>query len=134
VDDGPRISPTSMRIARPVREIAASVHFYVDLVGLQHLGGFDGHDGYSGAFVGVQGADWHVEFTSGPNGSPTPTPTDEDLLVLYLPAEQVGTTATRLRAAGSTAVGHENPYWAAVGAIVFRDPDRYLLVLCPVGG
>jgi catechol 2,3-dioxygenase-like lactoylglutathione lyase family enzyme len=123
-----------MRIARPVGDIAASVYFYVDLVGLQHLGGFDEHDGYNGAFVGLPGADWHLEFTSSSSGSPTPTPTDEDLLVLYLPAEQVGATAMRLTAAGSAAVGHENPYWATVGAIVFRDPDRYLLVLCPAGG
>ena len=26
---------------------------------------------------------------------------------------------------------HQNPYWADTGAVVCRDPDGYLVVLCP---
>ena len=52
-----------MGIARPVEDIAKSLHFYVELLGLQHLGGFDDHAGYSGAFAGIEGADWHIEVT-----------------------------------------------------------------------
>jgi catechol 2,3-dioxygenase-like lactoylglutathione lyase family enzyme len=121
-----------MRMARPVEDIAKSLRFYVEILGLQHLGGFDDHTGYSGAFVGVEGADWHLEFTSQDEGSAVGAPTDEDLLVLYLPVEQLHAAAARLADAGAPTLRHENPYWAEVSAVVFRDPDRYLLVLCPV--
>jgi catechol 2,3-dioxygenase-like lactoylglutathione lyase family enzyme len=120
-----------MRIARPVQAIGVSLWFYVELLGLEHLGGFGDHEGYDGAFVGVNGADWHLEFTSNSSGSPQPTPTDEDLLVLYLSKREVAAAAARLADAGSYALQHENPYWASVGAVVVRDPDEYLLVLCP---
>jgi catechol 2,3-dioxygenase-like lactoylglutathione lyase family enzyme len=114
-----------------VRAIGASLRFYVEILGLEHLGGFADHDGYDGAFVGMNGADWHLEFTSSASGSPQPTPTDEDLLVLYLSKEELAATAGRLADAGSHALHHDNPYWASVGAVVVRDPDHYLLVLCP---
>src|SRR5260370_35571811 len=98
-----------MRIARPVRAIAASLHFYVEVLGLEHLGGFQDHDGYDGAFVGVTGADWHIEFTTHAEGAPRPTPTREDLVVLYLrPGEVAGATA-RLTNAGSPPLHHANP-------------------------
>jgi catechol 2,3-dioxygenase-like lactoylglutathione lyase family enzyme len=129
-----RISPAAMRMARPVANIAESLRFYVETLGLRHLGGFDDHEGYSGAFVGVEGADWHLEFTSQAEGPALGTPTDEDLLVLYLSAEQVHVAGARLTDAGVPTLRHENPYWAKVGALVFRDPDGYLLVLCPVQG
>jgi catechol 2,3-dioxygenase-like lactoylglutathione lyase family enzyme len=121
-----------MRIARPVEDVAKSLHFYVELLGLQHLGGFDDHAGYSGGFVGIEGADWHLEFTSQDGGSAVGAPTDEDLLVLYLSVEQLRAAAARLADAGVPTLRHENPYWARVNAAVFRDPDRYLLVLCPL--
>jgi hypothetical protein len=40
----------------------------------------------------------------------------------------------RLTDAGVHTLRHENPYWAQVNALVFRDPDGYLLVLCPAEG
>lgn len=52
-----RLSPSSMRVVRPVSQIAASLRFYVDILGLERLGGFAGHDGYDGAFVGRPGSD-----------------------------------------------------------------------------
>src|SRR5260370_14155288 len=110
-----------MRIARPVRAIAASLHFYVEVLGLEHLGGFHDHDGYDGAFVGVTGADWHIELTRHSSGLPRPTPTDEDLLVLYLSSGDVAAAAARLERAGSPPLHHANPYWGIVGAVVVRD-------------
>ena len=128
------ISPAAMRVARPVADIAESLRFYVETLGLRHLGGFDDHEGYSGAFVGMEGADWRLEFTSQAGGSTVGAPTDEDLLVLYLSAEQLHAAGARLTEAGVQTLRHENPYWAQVSALVFRDPDGYLLVLCPVEG
>jgi catechol 2,3-dioxygenase-like lactoylglutathione lyase family enzyme len=123
-----------MRVARPVQAIEVSLEFYVETLGLEHLGGFHDHDGYDGAFVGVTGADWHVELTTHSTDSPRPSPNDEDLLVLYLSPGDVAAAAARLAAAGSPPLRHANPYWASVGAVVVRDPDGYVLVLCPNGG
>lgn len=82
----------------------------------------------------MEGADWHLEFTSQAGGSTVGAPTDEDLLVLYLSVEQLHAAGARLTEAGVQTLRHENPYWAQASALVFRDPDGYLLVLCPIEG
>jgi len=128
------LSPSSMRVARPVSQIPASLRFYVDILGLDQLGGFAAHNGYDGAFVGKAGSDWHIEFTSHESGLPKPRPTEEDLLVFYVSEDQLQATATSLGDAGFELVRHENPYWANAGAVVCRDPDGYLIVLCPHSG
>ena len=123
-----------MRVARPVSQILATLRFYVGILGLEQLGEFAGHSGYDGAFVGRAGSDWHIEFTSHESGVPIPSPTEEDLLVFYVSAHQLQAVALRLIEAGIGLVRHENPYWVNAGAIVCRDPDGYLVVLCPVSG
>lgn len=125
------LSPLALRVARPVSEIPASLRFYVDILGLDQIGGFTGHEGYDGVFVGRAGSDWHLEFTTHESGAPNPSPTDEDLLVFYVPEDEIQATATSLGEAGIELVRHENPYWADAGAVVCRDPDGYLVVLCP---
>ena len=47
------------------------VEFYKDGVGLVELGRFDGHSGYDGVMLGLPGSDYHLEFTSHADGSPT---------------------------------------------------------------
>jgi len=123
-----------MRVARPVSHIPATLHFYVDILRLERLGGFERHDGYDGVFVGRPGRDWHLEFTSHESGLPTPSPTEEDLLVFYVSEDQLQAAATRLGEYGFGLIQHENPYWADAGAVVCRDPDGYPVVLCPCAG
>lgn len=131
--DGSPLDVREMRVARPARDLAQVVSFWVDTVGLAHLGGFTGHNGYDGVFVGPPGREWHLEFTRHGSGEPVPTPTDEDLLVLYLAVDELERITARLAAAGHSPVDHANPYWAGAGALAFRDPDGYLLVVCPTG-
>jgi catechol 2,3-dioxygenase-like lactoylglutathione lyase family enzyme len=116
-----------------VGQIPEALHFYVNVLGLERLGGFTGHDGYDGAFVGCPGSDWHIEFTSHESGVPVPTPTDEDLLVFYVSELQLRKASRNLSEAEFGPIRHENPYWAKAGAVVCRDPDGYLIVLCPNG-
>jgi catechol 2,3-dioxygenase-like lactoylglutathione lyase family enzyme len=125
------LSPSSMRVARPVSHIPATLRFYVDILGLEHLGAFAGHSGYDGAFVGLAGSDWHIEFTRHESGMPEPSPTEEDLLVFYVSVAQIEAAGTSLADAGFGLIRHENPYWSDVGAVICRDPDGYLVVLCP---
>jgi hypothetical protein len=121
----------AVRLARPSTDLAAITAFYLDLIGMESLGGFDGHAGYDGRFVGMPGRDWHLEFTHRVDGLPAPAPTAEDLLVLYLPGEHISAIRRRLATAGHEPVTPENPYWSQAGAAMYRDPDGYLLVLCP---
>ncbi len=112
-------------------QIPAALHFYVDVLGLERLGAFSGHDGYDGAIVGRSDSDWQIEFTRHESGVPPPSPTEEDLLVFYVSEVQLRAAARNLAEAGFGLIRHENPYWDNAGAVVSRDLDGYLVVLCP---
>ena len=56
--------PMEIRIARHTDNLKRIVEFYVYVLGLQELGGFENHDGYDGAFLGTPSLNWHLEFTS----------------------------------------------------------------------
>ncbi|MBI1378263.1 MAG: VOC family protein [Frankiales bacterium] len=124
-----------VRIARPTDRLEAVVAFYVDGLGLRWLGGFEGHAGYDGVFVGLPGTPYHLEFTHHVDGSPGDVPSAEHLLVLYLgTAEAVRAAARRLAELGHHAVPAENPYWDGVGAVTVPDPDGWRVVLVPGRG
>jgi catechol 2,3-dioxygenase-like lactoylglutathione lyase family enzyme len=131
---GDRPSWTASRVARPARDLARSVRFYRDLLGLPVVGGFEGHAGYDGVFFGLPGGG-ELELTAGPV-QPAPA-TEEDLLVLYLRTHhEVEATGARLTAAGVTRVAAPNPYWNRTGQ-TYLDPDGYRLVVAtdhPVTG
>jgi len=121
-----------VRIARPTDRLDEVVAFYVDGLGLERLGGFAGHAGYDGVFVGLPGTPYHLEFTHHVGGSPGDAPSAEHLLVLYLAsADAVRAVAARLGDLGHRPVEAENPYWAGVGAVSVPDPDGWRVVLVP---
>ncbi|MEO6205644.1 MAG: VOC family protein [Mycobacteriales bacterium] len=114
------------RVARPVRDLAASRAFYAGLLGLREQGSFTGHAGYNGCFLGLPGGG-QLELTT---GGPDPVPqTADDLLVLYLADRaELNAAVDRLVAAAVLRVTAENPYWEEHGA-TFVDPDGYRLVI-----
>ena len=73
-----------VRWARPTDRLEAVVAFYRDGVGLQEIGRFEAHSGYDGVILGLPGSDYHLEFTSHADGSPSPAPSVDNLLVLYV--------------------------------------------------
>ncbi len=118
-----------LRIARPVRDLARSVEMYRRGLGLEVLGSFTDHDGFDGAMLGTPGASYHFELTSCRSHPVSPSPTPEDLVVLYLPVRSEWEAAcAAMLAAGFRRVASFNPYWEASGA-TFQDPDGYRLVL-----
>ncbi len=121
---------SSIRVARPTRDLDVTARFYVDALGLDHLGGFRNHDGVDGVFVGPREASWHLELTFSADG-PEPRPTDEDLLVFYLARAERDRLSARLQRMGHLPFEHANPYWRTAGAHCFRDPDGYVITLCP---
>jgi catechol 2,3-dioxygenase-like lactoylglutathione lyase family enzyme len=129
------LSVYQVRVARPTDRLEAVSAFYVDGLGLERLGGFEGHAGYDGVFIGLPGTPYHLEFTHHVDGSPGDVPTADNLLVLYLgSADAVLATVRRLRALGHEPVEAENPYWEGIGAVTIPDPDGWRVVLVPVQG
>ena len=121
-----------VRIARPTGRLDDVVRFYRDGLGLPELDRFAGQAGYRGVLLGLPGLRYHLEFTQHDHGSPGPTPSRDNLLVLYFgDLTQAGQVASRLAALGHLPAEAENPYWTENGAITVEDPDGWRVVLMP---
>jgi catechol 2,3-dioxygenase-like lactoylglutathione lyase family enzyme len=122
-----------LRIARPVADLATTRQMYVAGLGLTVLGAFEDHEGFDGVMLGFPGAGYHFEFSRYRAYPVKPSPTDEDLIVLYLPDPAAWKAACqRMLAAGFKPVSAFNPYWDERGC-TFEDPDGYKTVLEQTG-
>lgn len=122
------------RIARPTARLDEVVRFYRDGLGLEVIGSFEGHAGYSGVMLGLPGQEYHLEFTTQTKGSPFTAPTKDNLLVFYIPdTEAIARLTVNLNSLGYFAVQPENPYWAEKGT-TFEDPDGWRVVLMNTNG
>lgn len=118
-----------LRIARPVSDLARSVDMYCRGLGCIVLGSFEDHEGFDGVMVGVPGSGCHFEFTRCRAHPVRPTPTVEDLTVVFVPdGDDWQAACARMLAAGFTGVASFNPYWEARGR-TFEDGDGYRVVL-----
>jgi catechol 2,3-dioxygenase-like lactoylglutathione lyase family enzyme len=120
----------TIRLARPSCDLTAAERFYVEGLGLSVLyrataAAPGEHDLL---MVGWPAAAWHLELVA---TTVAPTPTAEDLLVLYQGAPIDDALVTRLEQAGGTRVS-QGPYWDRWGVTV-ADPDGYRLVLSTRG-
>ena len=125
-----------LRIARPVSNLSHSRDMYCQGLRLSVIGEFNHHDGFSGYMLGRTDLSWHLEFTQCHHHPVMPSPSKEDLLVLYIPEKTEWDILCRsIVAAGFSRVGSFNPYWDSAGA-TFEDNDGYRVVLqnraCPV--
>jgi catechol 2,3-dioxygenase-like lactoylglutathione lyase family enzyme len=122
------ITPT-LRVARPSDALDALLRFYRDGLGLSVLHRFEDHDGFDGVMLGREGAPYHFEFTRARGHPAGRAPTQDNLLVFYLPQpEEWEAAVRRMRDAGLTPVPAFNPYWDVDG-LTFEDPDGYRVVL-----
>ncbi|MET8540195.1 VOC family protein [Kitasatospora sp. NPDC004799] len=124
-------STVPIRIARPSLDLAAAERFYVGGLGLSVLWRSTARvpGKHDLLMVGPSGGSWHFELTYDPERPMAPTPTVEDLFVVYLGAPVDEALVARLEEAGGTRVESHNPYWDEYGVTV-ADPDGYRLVLC----
>lgn len=122
-----------LRVARPSRNLDASMGFYTRAFGLEVLDTFTDHAGFDGVILGRAGWPYHLELTHQSAHAIAPRPTAEDLLVLYLPdrREWVG-AIQRIRDTGARPVPSHNPYWDRCG-LTFEDPDGYRIVIANIG-
>jgi catechol 2,3-dioxygenase-like lactoylglutathione lyase family enzyme len=118
-----------LRVARPTDDLEAVVRFYRDGLGLDVLSEFRDHDGFDGVMLGRAGAGHHLEFTRRAGHRARMAPTEDNLLVFYLPDRAAWQRAVeRLLQHGYESVPAFNPYWDRHGK-TFADPDGYRVVL-----
>ena len=133
-DWAPNLNVVQFRIARPTDQLAEIERFYCEGIGLKKIGGFEGHLGYTGIMIGLPDATYHLEFTEHVDGSPCPAPTDDNLLVFYMPDKsQIDAIQKRLADMGYPEVPPENKYWAEKG-VTISDPDGWRIVLMNTEG
>jgi len=119
----------NLRVARPTDDLAAVVRFYRDGLGLDVLYEFKDHGGFDGVMLGRAGAGYHLEFTRKAGHRAGKAPTEDSLLVFYLPDRAEWQRAIdRLLQHGHQPVRAFNPYWDRHGK-TFADPDGYRVVL-----
>ncbi len=123
-----------IRVARPTDQLEKIVEFYCKGLGLQKIGSFEGHRGYTGVMIGLPSFDYHLEFTQHIDGSPCPAPTKDNLLVFYIPNRKTIEQITgRLKNMGYDSVEPENGYWGELG-VTIEDPDGWRIVLMNTSG
>ncbi|CAG9243289.1 VOC family protein [Paraburkholderia caribensis] len=118
-----------IRIARPVSNLVRTERMYCAALNLAVLANFQNHHGFDGVMLGRPGMDYHFEFTHCAEHPVVPSPTDEDLLVFYIPDQQEWQLACdRIVDNGFVHVPSLNPYWDVSGR-TFEDLDGYRVVL-----
>ncbi|MCD2355827.1 MULTISPECIES: VOC family protein [Pantoea] len=118
-----------LRIARPVTDLTQSCQIYCLGLGLQKIGEFTDHQGFSGVMLGADGLAWHLEFTLCHTHPVRPSPTDDDLLVLYIPQQPDWLArCNSMDEAGFQRMPSFNPYWDQRG-VTFMDGDGYRVVI-----
>jgi len=122
------------RVARPTHQLEKIKDFYSKGLGLEIVGSFANHEGYDGVMFGLPNVEYHLEFTQHVNATPTLPPSDDNLLVFYIPNQEArNAIVARLESMGYDAVEPENPYWKLNG-ITICDPDGWRIVLQNTGG
>lgn len=118
-----------LRVARPTDDIEALLRFYREGLGFDVLYRFTDHDGFDGVILGNRGAPYHLEFTRAHGHFAGRAPTQDHLLVLYLPGNEEWQAAVdRMKAAGFLPIPSFNAYWDKQG-LTFEDPDGYRVVI-----
>src|SRR5215470_5383050 len=114
-----------LRVARPTDDLDALLPFYVDGLGFELLYRFSGHGDFDGFMVGHSSHPYHLEFTRHRMHKAGRAPSQDSLLVFYLPeTAEYKAALARMTAGGITPVPSFNPYWDQGGA-TFEDPDGY---------
>ena len=118
-----------LRVARPVGNLRQTAEMYCRGLGLEVLARFEDHDGFDGVMLGQTGSTYHFEFTACRHHQVVPSPTNEDLVVFYLPdPEEWLQTCVNMKIAGFEVAPSFNPYWDVRGR-TFVDPDGYRTVI-----
>lgn len=116
------------RNARHTNNLKLIEEFYTQIIGLELLFSFENHNNYSGIFLGKQGHDWHLEFTTS-NDKAIHKFDIEDAMVFY-PAsnEEYNHIVERIETNGIEKLKAKNPFWNENG-IMIKDPDGFGIIV-----
>ncbi|MCL1074507.1 VOC family protein [Shewanella dokdonensis] len=120
---------TKLRVARPTDNLAKITEMYINGLGFKLLGAFEGHNGFDGSIIGHENHNYHLEFTHHKGTTVGKAPTQDNLLVFYLPEhDEWSQCCKQMEQAGFVVVPSYNDYWDVVGK-TFEDIDGYRVVL-----
>jgi len=118
----------TFRFARHTNDLEKLNSFYVEILGLEVLGGFKNHNNYDGIFIGKTNENWHLEFTKSDEivnfnfG-------EEDVLVFYPNTRlEYESILDRINNSFIKSIEAKNPYWNENGKM-FLDPDGYRIII-----
>lgn len=116
------------RYARYTQNIESITNFYTSVLSFKILGRFNDHDGYDGVFLGIEGENWHLEFTQNTE-IPQSTFDEDDALVFYPKTQtSVDEILKNLRIFKVPILKTKNPYWNNKGHC-FEDPDGFKIII-----
>jgi hypothetical protein len=118
----------TFRYARHTNNLDLLKSFYIDVLGLELLGGFEDHNGYDGAFIGKPNENWHLEFTQ--SDEVANHSFDEDDLLVFYPNSKLEFEMIhdKLLANKIDFIESKNPFWNENGKMIL-DPDGYGIVI-----
>ena len=118
-----------LRVARPTDNLQVIAKMYGQGLGLQVLAHFEDHAGFDGIMLGNAEMPYHFEFTHHRGHSVGKAPTQDNLLVFYIPdTDEWKDRSQQMLNAGFKQVPSYNPYWDTSGR-TFEDVDGYRVVL-----
>lgn len=118
-----------LRVARPTDHMPDILRFYRDGLGFEVIASFEDHEGFDGIMLGHPDEPYHFEFTVKHGHTAGRAPTQDNLLVFYLPNQTEWQQAVdRMIEHGFSPVPSFNPYWDKQGK-TFEDADGYRVVL-----
>ncbi len=118
----------AIRFARRSAHFESTVRFYRDLIGLPLRATFAESYGSTGAIFGLPGSLLTFEIVE----ATEPVAVDShEQLCLYFPDATAQQQAMARLSAANTPPVESHPYWAATGAVTYRDPDGREVVFAP---
>jgi hypothetical protein len=101
-----------LRVARPTDHLAVIAEMYARGLDFTVLAQFEDHDGFDGIILGHSQQPYHLEFTTQRGHQVGKAPTQDHLLIFYLPDQaEWEASCARMLAAGFQRVPSYNPYW-----------------------
>lgn len=123
------VRPGAVRFGRASSNYDSTIAFYRELVGLPVIDAFAASFGEDGTIFGLPDTTVQLEIIRAREAAAVAT---FDIIALYLDDAAAVTRATApLRAAGLVPRPDQHPYWAARGAVTYRDPDGRDVVFAP---
>lgn len=118
-----------MCVARPTDHLVRVAKMYQKGLGFKRLDAFENRAGAEGIILGLPGQGYHLEFTRHRDKKVGRAPTEENLLVFYIPdPDEWQQTCHSMEAAGFKSVEAFSPHWDTEGR-TFEDLDGYRVVL-----